>query len=161
MTQNLYPGYLADVDLSDADKNGRMKASDDDIKGRGASSVEQNAPNPIGSIMLEQVHPSAADQVDTTVPSISGHAKKRALLSLKHKQSKPPADQVMTHIELPPYCGPRSPLDLVVVDIIFGLLFEAFQHASQAAGTGASAGDDTQPLKKAHTPSLKKMLVLK
>jgi hypothetical protein len=67
----------------------------------------------------------------------------------------------MTPNELPPYHGPQSPLDLVDVDIIFGRLFEAFQRASQASGTGASAGNDTHPSKKAWTPSLKKMLLLK
>jgi hypothetical protein len=41
----------------------------------------------------------------------------------------------MTQIELPPYRGPRSPLDLVAIEIIFGRLSEAFRHASQAAGT--------------------------
>jgi hypothetical protein len=40
------------------------------------------------------------------------------LPALKRKQSKPPADYVMTQIELPPYHGPQSPLDLVVVGII-------------------------------------------
>jgi hypothetical protein len=49
----------------------------------------------------------------------------------------------MTQIELPPYHRPRSPLDLVVVEIIFEHLFEAFQHASQAAGPGTSAGGAT------------------
>jgi hypothetical protein len=34
------------------------------------------------------------------------------------------------------------------IEIVFGRLFEVFQHASQAAGTGTSAGDDTQPSKK-------------
>jgi hypothetical protein len=67
----------------------------------------------------------------------------------------------MTQIEVPPYHEPQSPLDLVVVEIIFRCLFEAFRHASQAARTGASIGDDTQPSKKAHAPSLKKMLVPK
>jgi hypothetical protein len=32
----------------------------------------------------------------------------------------------MTQIEIPLYCGPRSPLDLVAVEIIFGRLFVAF-----------------------------------
>jgi hypothetical protein len=67
----------------------------------------------------------------------------------------------MTQIEVPPYHEPRSPLDLVVVEIIFGCLFEAFRHTSQATRTGTSAGDDTQPSKKARAPSLKKMLVPK
>jgi hypothetical protein len=45
----------------------------------------------------------------------------------------------MTQIELPPYRRSRSPLDLVVVEIIIGCLFKAFRHASQAAGPGTSA----------------------
>jgi hypothetical protein len=54
----------------------------------------------------------------------------------------------MIQIELPPYRGPHSPLDLVIVEIIFGHLFEAFRRVSQAAGTGTSAGDDIPPRKK-------------
>jgi hypothetical protein len=30
----------------------------------------------------------------------------------------PLADQVMTQVELPPYRGPRSPLDLVAIEIM-------------------------------------------
>jgi hypothetical protein len=33
---------------------------------------------------------------------------------------------LMTQIELPLYRGPRSPLDLVTIENIFGYLFEAF-----------------------------------
>jgi hypothetical protein len=65
----------------------------------------------------------------------------------------------MIQIELPPYCGPHSPLDLVVVEIIFGHLFEAFQRISQDAGTGTSVGIDTPPQKKMCHPPLKKILV--
>jgi hypothetical protein len=54
----------------------------------------------------------------------------------------------MTQLEIPPYRRPRSPLDLVAVENIFGHLFKAFQYASRAAGTGTLAGDDSQPLKK-------------
>jgi hypothetical protein len=64
----------------------------------------------------------------------------------------------MTQIELPPYCGPRSPLDLVAIKIIFGHLFEAFGHTSQAIDTGTSTGDDTRPLKRMHAPMLKRIL---
>jgi hypothetical protein len=46
--------------------------------------------------MLEQVPPSAAYQVDTTIPSASGQTRKQAPLSLKRKQSKPSVDHVMT-----------------------------------------------------------------
>jgi hypothetical protein len=65
----------------------------------------------------------------------------------------------MTQIELPPYREPRSPLDLVVVEIIFGRLLEAFRHTSQAASTRTSAEDDTQAPKKTRALPLKKMLV--
>jgi hypothetical protein len=65
----------------------------------------------------------------------------------------------MSQIELPTYRGPHSPLDLIVVEIIFGCLFEVFQCISQATGTDTLAGNDTQPRKKMHQPSLKKILV--
>jgi hypothetical protein len=54
----------------------------------------------------------------------------------------------MTHIELLPYRGPRSQLDLVAIEIIFGCLLEAFWDTSQVAGIGISASCDTQPQKK-------------
>jgi hypothetical protein len=143
MTQNLYPGHQNDAELLDGDDNRQLKPSSNDTEDGGAPSVEQIAPNPIGSSALGQVHSSAADQVDPTIPSASGQKRKRALLSLKHKQPKPPVDQVMIQIEHAPYRGPQSPLDLVAVEIIFGCIFEAFWHASQATRSGASAGDDT------------------
>jgi hypothetical protein len=31
----------------------------------------------------------------------------------------------MYQVELPPYYGPRSPLDLVAFEIVFGRMFEA------------------------------------
>jgi hypothetical protein len=67
-----------------------------------------------------QSHPSVVDQVEATAPSVGGQKRKCPPPTLKCKQSKPPADQVTTQIELPPYHRPRSPLDLVVVEIIFG-----------------------------------------
>jgi hypothetical protein len=51
--------------------------------------------------------------------------------------------------------------DIVVVDHIFGRLFEAFRHISQAARTDTPAGDDAQPSKRAQAPSLKQLLVPK
>jgi hypothetical protein len=65
----------------------------------------------------------------------------------------------MIQIELPPYRGPRSLLDLIIVDITFGRLFEAFRRISQATITGTSVDDDIQPRKKMHLPSLKKVLM--
>jgi hypothetical protein len=58
-----------------------------------------------------------------------------------------------------PYRGPRSPLDLIAIEIILGCLFEVFRHTSQAAGTGTSIDNDIQPQKKMRQPSLKKILV--
>jgi hypothetical protein len=52
----------------------------------------------------------------------------------------------MTQIELPPYRGPRSPLDLVAIEFIFGHIFKAFQQISQAAAAGAMSADDNKPL---------------
>jgi hypothetical protein len=63
--------------------------------------------------------------------------------------------------KLPFYFGPRSPLDIVVVEHIFGCLFEAFWHIFQAAKTNTSAGDDAQPSKRSRAPSLKRLLVPK
>jgi hypothetical protein len=47
---------------------------------------------------------------------------------------------------------------LVDVEIIFGRLFEAFQHASQAAGVGTSARGAAQPVKKTRGSPLKSIL---
>jgi hypothetical protein len=65
----------------------------------------------------------------------------------------------MTQIELPPYRGHRSPLDLVVVELIFGHLFEAFRHTSHVVAAGTLAGDDTRPQKRTCQPRLRNVLV--
>jgi hypothetical protein len=65
----------------------------------------------------------------------------------------------MTQIELPPYRGPCSPLDLVTIEIIFGSFFETFRRVSQDAGTGTSTGDNIPPRKKMRQPPLKKILM--
>jgi hypothetical protein len=127
----------------------------DDTEGEGVSSAEPIAPDPISSSMSEQADPSAADRVKVVVSSTGRHTWKCPSPIPKPKQSKSSTDQVMTQIELPPYRGSRSPLDLVDVEIIFGHLFVAFRHASEAAGTGTSAGDDTRPPKKTRAPMLK------
>jgi hypothetical protein len=61
-------------------------------------------------------------------------------------------------MELPPYHGPKSPLDLVAIEIIFGHLFEAFRRTSQAVGVESSIGGDTQPLKKKRALMLKSIV---
>jgi hypothetical protein len=157
--QNVYPGHQVDIELLDGDHNGWKEPAGNDTEYEGVTSVEQVTPNPIDSSMLEQVPPSTIDQVDTTTPLDSGQKRKRAPPILRRKRSKPSANQVTTQIELPSYYGPQSSLDLVVVEIIFGRLFEPFRHASQAAGTKKPAGDDTYPPKKPCTPSFKHMLM--
>jgi hypothetical protein len=62
-------------------------------------------------------------------------------------------------IELPPYRGPQSSLDLVAIEHIFGCHFEAFRHVSQATKTSTLAADDAQPSKRARAPPLKRMIV--
>jgi hypothetical protein len=109
--------------------------------------IESLAPNPIRSSLAEKSRPSTVDQTTTTVPSDGGQKKKHVALGAKCKHGKTPANQVI--IELPPYRGPRSPLDLVVVEHIFGCLFETFQHVSQVGRTDTLASDDAQPSKRA------------
>jgi hypothetical protein len=110
----------------DGDDNVLKEPTGDDADDGGATSAEHIAPDPIDSNMVGQAHPSVADWVDVTAPLAGGQKRKCPPLALKHKQSKTPVDQVMTQIELPPYRRPRSSLDLVAVDIIFGCLFKGF-----------------------------------
>jgi hypothetical protein len=131
----------------------------DDADGRGATSDEHVTPNPIDSNLLGKAHPSVVDRVEATGPSAGGQKRKCPPPALKRKQSKLPADQLMTQIDLPPYHGPQSPLNLVVVEIIFERLFEAFRHASQGAGAGTLVGGAAQPAKKTREPPLKSVLV--
>jgi hypothetical protein len=72
----------------------------------------------------------------------------------------PRTDQVMTQVEFPPYCGPHGPLDLVVVVIVFGHIFEAFHRMSHACTSGAVPIDDDKTLQKRHcqAPIAKRML---
>jgi hypothetical protein len=110
--------------LSDSDNDGQNEPAGDDVGGQEVPSTEWIAPNSIGSSMAEHIRPSAADQTTIIVPSGSGQQKrKRVVLVSKCKRSTS-SDQVIT--ELPPYHGPRSPLDLVAVEFVFGRLFEAF-----------------------------------
>jgi hypothetical protein len=103
--QILYPNRQIDVELSDDDNNVLKEPADDDADGRGATSAEHVAPNPIDSNLLGQAHPSVVDRVEATAPSTYGQKRKYPPPALKHKQSKLSADQVMTQIELLPYRG--------------------------------------------------------
>jgi hypothetical protein len=156
---DLYPDWEIDVALSDENNVKLNEPTDNDAGGNGAPSVETLAPNPIGSSSPGGTHPSAANRAASTAPLGSGQKKKGVVLGTKRKQAKTMTNQVI--IELPPYCRPRSPLDIVTIEHIFGHLFEAFRHISQVARTGTSARDDAQPNKRARAPLLKKLLVPK
>jgi hypothetical protein len=73
-----------------------------------------------------QIDPSAVDRAAFGTPSDGGNKQKHSSTVPKRRQTKTSKVQVMTQIELPPYRGPKSPLDLVAIEIIFGRLFEAF-----------------------------------
>jgi hypothetical protein len=109
--------------LSSEDNVWPNELAGDDAGVNGAPSVETHTPNPIGSSSVGETHPSAVDQDASTSPSGGGQKKKCVVLGIKHKQDKVAADQVI--IELPQYRGPRSPLDIVDVDHIFGCLLES------------------------------------
>jgi hypothetical protein len=67
---------------------------------------------------------------------------------------------VMTQVELPPYCGPHSPLDLVAIEIIFGRIFEAFRQMTQATAADTVLDAIDKPLlKKPCRLPLKRALV--
>jgi hypothetical protein len=101
-TQNLYPDHPVDVELSDGDNNVLKEPASDDANG-GVTSAEHIASNLIDSNLLGQAHPSVVDQVKATGPSADRQKRKCPPPALKCKQSKPPANQVMTQIELLPY----------------------------------------------------------
>jgi hypothetical protein len=99
------------------------KSASDDAKDGGVSSDEPIAPNPISSGAPGQADPSTATQVVVPVLPSGKHRQKRHLPDARHKR---PLGQVMTQIELPPYRGPHSPLDVVAIEIVFGHIFEVF-----------------------------------
>jgi hypothetical protein len=159
--QDLYPDRQVDVELSDGDNNnGQNKPIGDEAEGKEAPSIKLIAPNSTKSSMARDTHPSATGQI-AAASSGSRQKKKNVLLASKRKKPTPLADQVMTHINLPPYREPQSPLNLGAVEIVFGCLFEAFGHSSQAASTGTSARVDTQLVKKARALPSKRMLTPK
>jgi hypothetical protein len=95
-------------------------------------------------------------------PLAGGRGRKRLRTTVKQPNPAPQADHVITQVELPPYRGPRNPLDLVIVEIIFGRIFEVFHQMSQDAAAGAAPAGGDKPLqKKAHWVLMKKTLALR
>jgi hypothetical protein len=158
-TQDLYLNRKIFVALSDEDNAGPNEPVGDDARGNRAPSAGTLAPNPIGSNSAGETCPLATDQVVPTALSGGGQKEKHVMLGTKRKHNKVADDQVI--IELPPYHGPQSPLDIVIIEHLFGRLFDDFRHISQAARTDAPTGDDAQPSKSARALSLKGLLVPK
>jgi hypothetical protein len=123
VTQDLYPDREIDVALSNEDNAELNEPIGDDAGGNRAPSAETLAPNPIGSSSVGETRPSAVGQAVPTSPSGGGQKKKLIVLGTKSKHNKVVDHQVI--IELPPNRGPQSPLDIVIVEHLFGHLFEA------------------------------------
>jgi hypothetical protein len=105
--------------------------------------------------MAASVRPPAADQPVSAAPLSGGQKRKRVRLVAKRKTTIS-SDQVIT--EPPSYHGSPNRLILVLVNLAFGRLFEAFQHISQVIRTDAMTGADTQPAKKTRAPSMRRIL---
>jgi hypothetical protein len=97
------------------------------LRRRILSLIELITSNPIGSNMTASVCPPAADQPVSAAPLSGGQKRKRIMLASKRKTTAS-SDQVIT--KLPSYHGSRNQLNLVLVNLAFGRLFEAFQHIS-------------------------------
>jgi hypothetical protein len=142
--------------LSDSSQDWQPDPTGDDTGGQGAPSTESTASNLIGSGMAKRVHPSTADQFTTAAPLGSGQLKRKHIVLVSKRKQHASSDQVTT--KLLPHHVPQSHLGLVAVKLVFGRLFEAFQHPSQAARTDTSAGADTQPAKRLRAPPMRRML---
>jgi hypothetical protein len=153
--QDPYPPHQVDADLSNSTGEDRKQTAGNDVEGPGIPLIEPITSNPIGSNMAAPVCPPVADQPVSAAPLSGGQKQKRIRLASKRKMTAS-SDQVIT--ELPSYHLSRNRLNLVSVNLAFGHLFEAFQHISQAIGTDATAGADTQPTKKTRALSMRGIL---
>jgi hypothetical protein len=141
---DLYPPHQVDADLSDNTGEDQRQTGGDDVEGPGIPSIELITSNPIGSSMAAPVCPPAVDQPVSTVPLSGGQKRKRIRLASKCKITT--SDQVITELHSCHLSRNRS--NLVSVNLVFGRLFEAFQHISQGIETDAMAGADIQPPKE-------------
>jgi hypothetical protein len=153
--QDLYPPHQVDADLSDSTGEDRNQTAGNDVEGPGIPLIEPITFNLIGFNMAAPVCPPAADRPISAAPSSSGQKQKCIRLASKRKITTS-SDHVIT--ELPFYHWSRNRSNLISVNLVFGRLFEAFQHISQAIRTDAMAGADTQPAKKTRAPSMRRIL---
>jgi hypothetical protein len=125
--QDLYPPHQVDADLSDSTGEYPKETAGDDVEGHGIPLIEPITSIPIGSNMAAPVCPPVADQPISAAPLSDSQKRKRIILASKRKTTTS-SDQVIT--ELPSHHGSRNRLNLVLVNLAFGRLFEAFQHIS-------------------------------
>jgi hypothetical protein len=84
----------------------------DDAGDAGNTSTEANIPSPIGSGASGTTRSPAADQAPTT-PTTGAQGWKCLHNAMKRSDQGHSADEVITQVELPPYRGPQSLLNLV------------------------------------------------
>jgi hypothetical protein len=144
--------------LSDNTDEDRKQTAGDDVEGPGITLIEPISSIPIGSNMAVPVRPPAVDRTVSAGPLSGGQKQKRDRLASKRKTTTS-SDQVIT--KPPSYHGSHTRLTLVSINLVFGCLFEAFHHISQAIRTDATAGTDIQPAKKPRAPSMRKILAPK
>jgi hypothetical protein len=134
-TQGLYPNPHTNVAVSSGEDNapkpdasaGKEKApAGDDAENGAVTSAEPITPNLIRPDVLEHVNSFVVDQPNSVVPPGGGRGRKRPPPMLRWKQPLPSTDHVMTQIELPPFHGPRSPLDLVAIEIFLDACLKRF-----------------------------------
>jgi hypothetical protein len=132
----------------DAPVNRKILGTDDagDV---GVTSAEAIIPSQIGASAPSNPRSSIVDLV-SVVPPTRGRGRKRPPITVKRFNHVPRDDQVMFQVELPPFPGPHSLLDLVAIEIVFGCIFEAFHQMSQATDVDAAPADDNKPLQKRH-----------
>jgi hypothetical protein len=157
-----------DVVLSSGDEAAHLWKSDvpidrrgpaaDDVEDVGTTSAETLIPGPIGTDAPRKPKPLVAHRV-TIIPPSGRHGQKHLCIATKRSDLVPQADQVMTQVELPRYHGPRSPLDLVALEIIFGHVFDVFHQMSRTTTVGAVHANEDKPLwKRRHQVSIAKKM---
>jgi hypothetical protein len=108
------------VSKIDASADKRKAPDGDDDEDGGVSSAELITPNLIRSNTLQQADSSISNRATSIVPPASGPGRKRSMTAIRRNQPLSSADHVMSQIEFPPYREPHCPLNLIIVDIIFG-----------------------------------------
>jgi hypothetical protein len=124
-----FPDFIMNVVLSNDDDDATHQSEHDapvDRKISAANGAGDVGTTSAEAIILGQIGASALDTprypvIDpvSMVPPTRGRQCKRPPIATKRSNLVPCADQVMFQVELPPFCGPHSPLDLVAVEIVF------------------------------------------